>query len=153
MHQNPSSFKVSLSFHNKTLHYFYSQIEQQQRLLDGIKKSLPSNLANQTRHCLIKDKKLIIYTDSAVWASQLRFYKEKILKSIKELTKSPIESLQIKVISYHTGLTLTYPRKAKLPSIKNIEIIQSHGQTVSDNQLKQALLNLSSTLTKLSNKS
>ena len=153
MHQNPSSFKVSLSFNNKTLHYFYSQIEQQQRLLDGIKKSLPSNLANQTRHCLIKDKKLIIYTDSAVWASQLRFYKEKILKSIKELTKSTIESLQIKVISYHTGLTLTYPRKAKLPSIKNIEIIQSHGQTVSDNQLKQALLNLSSTLTKLSNKS
>ena len=71
-----------MSFQNRTIHYFYSQIEQHQRLLDVIKKSLPNALAKQTRHCLIKDEKLIIYTNSATLGSQLRFYKDKILTSI-----------------------------------------------------------------------
>ena len=113
---------------------------------------LPNALAKQTRHCLIKDEKLIIYTNSATWGSQLRFYKEKILTSIIGLTKSPVETIQIKVITYHTGLALTNVRKAKLPSIENIEVIRNNGQTISDNQLKRALLNLSKTLTRLSSK-
>ena len=150
--KHPSSFKVSMSFQNRTIQYFYSQIEQHQRLLDVIKKSLPNALAKQTRHCLIKDEKLIIYTNSATWGSQLRFYKEKILTSIIGLTKSPVETIQIKVITYHTGLALTNVRKAKLPSIENIEVIRNNGQTISDNQLKRALLNLSKTLTRLSSK-
>jgi hypothetical protein len=96
MPQKLSSFKRSLSFQNRTMAFFYSQIEQQQRILQRIKAVLPEVLAKQVRHCLIRDKKLLIYTDSAAWASQLRFYKSTILASTVTLTKAPVEILQIK---------------------------------------------------------
>ncbi|UOA07243.1 DUF721 domain-containing protein [Methylobacter sp. S3L5C] len=152
MPQKPSPFKRSLSFQNRTIAFFYTQIEQQQRILQRIRTVLPEVLAKQVRHSLIRDKKLLIYTDSAAWASQLRFYKSVILASTATLTRAPAEILQIKIISGQTGLFLGTERKAKIPSIDKIEVIRNHGLTVSDNQLRSALLRLSTTLERLSSK-
>jgi hypothetical protein len=132
--------------------YFYSQIEQQQRLLQRIRAVLPEALAKQALHCLIRDKKLLVYTDSAVWASQLRFYNSAILAAIMPLTRTPVEILQIKILTAKTGIILGARRKAKIPSVEKIEFIRSHSLAVSDNQLRLALLKLSSTLERLSRK-
>ena len=152
MPQKPPSFKVSLSFQNRTMAYFYSQIEQQQQLLQRIQAVLPEALAKQARHCLIRDKKLLIYTDSAAWASQLRFYKSAILAAIVPLTRTPVELMQIKIIAGQTGLVLGSKRMAKIPSAEKIEVIRNHSLTVPDNQLRLALLRLSTTLERLSGK-
>ena len=152
MPQKPPSFKVSLSFQNRTMAYFYSQIEQQQRILQRVQTALPDPLKKQAKHCLIKDKKLLIYTDSSAWASQLRFYKSVILAAITPLTKAPVEIMQVKIITGQTGSVLGVKRKAKIPSAEQIEVIRSHGLTVSDNQLRLALLKLSATLERLSSK-
>jgi len=56
-------FRKSLAYPNRTMVYLHSQIEQQQRILKQIKAVLPDNLATQTKHCLIKDHKLLVYTD------------------------------------------------------------------------------------------
>ena len=152
MPQKPLSFKGSLSFQNRTMAYFYSQIEQQQRILQRIQVVLPDALAKQARHCLIRDKKLLIYTDSAAWASQLRFYNSAILAAIVPLTRTPVEILQIKIIAGQTGFIQGPKRKAKLPSVEKIESIRNHSLTVSDNQLRSALLKLSTTLERLSGK-
>ena len=130
--------------------YFYSQIEQQQRILKRIQAVLPEALAKQTRHCLIKDKKLLIYTDSAAWASQLRFYNSAILAAIVPLTRTPVEILQIKIIAGQTGFIRGPKREAKIPSAEKIVSIRNDSLTVSDNQLRTALLKLSTTLEKLS---
>ena len=132
--------------------YFYSQIEQQRRILQRIQAVLPEALAKQARHCLIRDKKLLIYTDSAAWASQLRFYNSAILAAIVPLTRTPVEILQIKIIAGQTGFIQGPKRKAKLPSVEKIENIRNHSLTVSDNQLRSALLKLSATLERLSAK-
>jgi len=132
--------------------YFYSQIEQQQQLLQRIRVVLPEALAKQARHCLIRDKKLLIYTDSAVWASQLRFYNSAILAAIMPLKRTPVEILQIKILTAKTGIIFGTRRKAKIPSVEKIEFIRSHSLTVSDDQLRLALLKLSSTLERLSRK-
>jgi hypothetical protein len=152
MAQKPPSFKASLSFQNRTMVYFYSQIEQQQRILQRIQAALPEALAKHTRHCLIRDKKLLIYTNSAVWASQLRFYSSALLAAIVPLTRSPVETLQIKIITGQTGGGVASKRKAKLPSLEKIENIRNHSLTVSDNQLGVALLKLTKTLERLSSK-
>ena len=152
MPQKPPSFKGSLSFQNRTMAYFYSQIEQQQRILQRIQVVLPDALAKQARHCLIRDKKLLIYTDSAAWASQLRFYNSAILAAIAPLTRTPVEILQIKIIAGQTGFIQGPKRKAQLPSVEKIESIRNHSLTVSDNQLRSALLKLSTTLERLSGK-
>jgi hypothetical protein len=132
--------------------YFYSQIEQQQRILQRIQAALPDALAKQVRHCLIRDKKLLIYTDSAAWASQLRFYNSAILAAIVPLARTPVEMLQIRIIAGQTGLIPGHKRKAKIPSVEKIENIRNDSLTVSDNQLRLALLKLSTTLERLSGK-
>ena len=152
MPQKPSSFKPSLSFQNRAIAYFYSQIEQQKRVLQCIQAVLPETLAKQARHCLIKDKKLLIYTDSAAWASQLRFYNGAILAAIAPLTRTSIELMQVKIITERTELVLRSVRKASIPSEEKIAIIRNDSLTVSDDQLKSALLKLSSTLERLSGK-
>ena len=150
MPSKPPSFKRSLSFPNRTMAYLYSQIEQQQRILQRIQAVLPDALAKQARHCLIKDKKLLIYTDSAAWASQLRFYNAAILAAIAPLTSSPIDKVHIKIITGQIGSVSGSKRKANIPSVDKIELIRNHSLTVSDNQLSSALLKLSATLKRLS---
>jgi hypothetical protein len=152
MPQKPPSFKASLSFQNRTMAYFYSQIQQQHLILQRIQAVLPEPLAKQVRHCLIRDKKLLIYTDSAAWASQLRFYNSAILAAIAPLTRTLVEIMQIKIIAGQTGLILLSKRKAKLPSLEKIENIRNHSLTVSDDQLRTALLKLSTTLERLTSK-
>ena len=142
-------FKKSLAYPNRTMVYLHNQIDQQQRILQQIKAVLPDELAKQTKHCLIKDHKLLVYTNSAIWASQLRFYNSAILGSIQSLVKSPIESLQIKIISRTTGLTETSQRKANLPSLEGIDLIRKHSLSISDDKLSVALLKLSTTLKRL----
>jgi hypothetical protein len=152
MPQKPPSFKASLSFKNRTMAYFYSQIQQQHLILQRIQAVLPEQLAKQVRHCLIRDKKLLIYTDSAAWASQLRFYNSAILAAIAPLTRTLVEIMQIKIIAGQIGLILSSKRKAKIPSLEKIENIRNHSLTVSDDQLRTALLKLSTTLERLTSK-
>ena len=152
MPQKPPSFKASLSFQNRTMAYFYSQIEQHQRILQHIQAVLPEALAKQVRHCIIRNKKLLMYTDSALWASQLRFFNSAILAAIMPLTRTPVEIMQIKIIVGQTGLIPGPERKAKIPSVEKIEVIRNHSLTVPDNQLRMALLKLSATLERLSGK-
>jgi hypothetical protein len=132
--------------------YFYSQIQQQHLILQRIQAVLPEQLAKQVRHCLIRDKKLLIYTDSAAWASQLRFYNSAILAAIAPLTRTLVEIMQIKIIAGQIGLILSSKRKAKIPSLEKIENIRNHSLTVSDDQLRTALLKLSTTLERLTSK-
>jgi hypothetical protein len=139
-------FRKSLAFPNRTMVYLHSQIEQQQRILKQIKAVLPDNLAKQTKHCLIKDHNLMVYTDSAIWASQLRFYNSAILASIQTLVKSPIDNLQIKIINRASGIAETAIRKANLPSLEGIDLIRKNSLSISDDKLSAALLKLSATL-------
>ena len=114
-----------------------------------IKAVLPDNLAKQTKHCLIKDHNLLVYTDSAIWASQLRFYNSAILTSIQTLVKSPIDNLQIKIITRASGVTETAIRKANLPTLEGIDLIRKLSLSISDDKLSVALLKLSTTLKRL----
>ena len=110
---------------------------------------MPDNLATQTKHCLIKDQKLLVYTDTAIWASQLRFYNSAILASIETLVKFPIDNLQIKIINRASGIAETAIRKANLASLEGIELIRKNSLSISDDKLSVALLKLSTTLKRL----
>jgi len=153
MPQQPPTLKKTQSYQNRSLAYFYSQIEQQKQILQRIRAVLPEPLAKHALHCLIRERKLLVYTDSAVWASQLRFYNNIILTSITPTLGKPVEMMQIKIINTPTGLSLYPKRTANIPSMATIEIIQSHGLTVSDDQLQRSLLKLSATLKRLADTS
>ncbi|MDD5125758.1 MAG: DciA family protein [Methylovulum sp.] len=131
------------------LGYYASQIEQQGQLLQQVRKSLPENLAKHACHCLISNNTLLLYTDSAVWATQLRFYTQAILGNIAPVSKESVQKVQIKILTEITGINFRPMRKANIPSTATIEIMRKQSQSVSDANLKQALQRLNSTLTRL----
>ncbi|WP_027148213.1 DciA family protein [Methylobacter tundripaludum] len=149
MAKKPTSFKAALSFPSRTIAHFYSQIEQQKQVLQRIHEVLPATIAQHALHCVVNGKKLLVYTDTAAWASQLRFYNSAILAAIAPVTRDSVSIMQIKV-RVETLQAASPSRKPNIPSAEKIEFIHNHSLTVSDEQLKLALLRLSTTLAKLS---
>ena len=146
-------FKSALSFQSRTIARFYDKIEQQKQLLQQIQSVLPDGLKRHARHCVISNKKLLIYTDSAAWASQLRFYNKPILAAIAPITRESVELMQIKLLATPTVDGTKTKRPANLPSLDKIDIIRNQGLATSDEKLKHALLKLSATLGRLSEQS
>ena len=151
MKKESTSFKVALLFPNRTIANFYSQIEQQKQILQCIHEVLPVAIAQHVLHCVINGRKLLVYTDTAAWASQLRFYNSAILAAIAPVTRASISIMQIKVRLETLPTTLSIPgRRPIIPSAEKIAFIQTFGLTVADEQLQRSLLKLGATLEKLS---
>jgi len=151
MLQYPQTFKPILSYPDKIIRLLYLQINQQYAHLQQIKAVLPSNLRDHALHCVLKNKKLILYTDSASWASQLRFYGKAIQSVFEPETSIPFE-VQVKVIEMPTNALADPNRKTNNPSQAVADEINKYSQRISDPQLKNALLKLSATLSRLNTK-
>lgn len=154
MAQNVRPLKAVLSHPNKTIALLCLQINQQLALLERIKAVLPKELASHALHCLFHDnklnkKKLLLYTDSAVWASQLRFYGKAILTATESGISDPVSVLQVKVINAPETADTGKKRIAIIPSQTVADGIRNHSIETTDPQLKQALKKLSSTLANL----
>ncbi len=150
MAKKPTLFKAALSFPNRTIAHFYSQIDQQKRVLQRIHEVLPAALAEHALHCVINGKKLLVYTDTAAWASQLRFYNSAILAAIAPVTRESVSIMQIKVRVEALSATSLPGRTPIIPSADKIALIYDQSITISDEQLKLSLQKLSATLAKLS---
>ncbi len=154
MVQNARPLKAVLSYPNKTIALLCLQINQQLAILEHIKAVLPKELADHALHCVFNNKnpnnkKLLIYTDSAIWASQLRFYGNTILTAIESINSDTVSALQIKVINVSETANTRKKRIAVIPSQTVADDINSYSLTITDSQLKQSLDKLSSTLARL----
>ena len=142
------AFKNALGFSNRTTVQFQLTIEKHQKILQVIRLSLPETLANEARDCVIKDTKLLIFTASAAWASQLRFYSQAIRTAVNSKCNENIDNIQLKVLEAKADTNLSKP-DLTIPSLENIELIQGNQLDAPDSDLKRSLLNLSQTLKKL----
>lgn len=139
-------FKTPLFYQNRVMSGIFYQIESQQKVLHSIRSILPEPLAQHVQYCLIKEGKLLVYTDAAVWATQLRFYNAALLAGVSGFVKGTLESVQIKIITEQTGLVTRPLRKVRIPSLQTINLIQNDCQSINDSELKLSLLKLSLTL-------
>ncbi|KAF3984572.1 MAG: DUF721 domain-containing protein [Methylococcales symbiont of Hymedesmia sp. n. MRB-2018] len=141
-------FKSALAYEGKVFSYYKQQQEIQQKLLNIIKASLPDHLACHALYCVVTERKVSVYTDSAIWSSQLRFYHQQMLKKLLTSNQGHFEVLQIKIIP------AVVERENKLsniiPSKENISFILEQANNQTDESLKNALLKLAATLNKLS---
>lgn len=151
VHHAPPAKRI-LSYPNKAISLLCLQVNQQLAILKQIKTVLPNNLANQVMHCVISDKKLIIYTESAIWASQLRFYTQAMLTIVESVAPKSVNTLSVKIINLSATIDTKIKNTTVIPNQAVINEIRSHSLTITDLQLKQALEKLSSTLTRLQNK-
>ena len=142
-----AQFKLALRHQNKILVNYKIQLQQQQLLLDIIKSALPDPLKQQANYCVISNRKVLLYTTSAVWASQLRFYNNAMLSAIlKWKHNAYIEALQIRILTATPMIQGTL-RQPKIPSVQIIKQISEARPNTMDT-LSQALTNLSKTLEK-----
>ncbi len=147
------TYRPALSFQNQITNKLRQQITQQIRILQAVQAVLPEQLATQVKHCLIKDKELLVYTHSAVWASQLRFYNTMMLAATATLTKETVTTVLIRIITQPVGFVARSERKARLPSPEKIAEFQKDSLSMTDESLRLALLSLGETLERLSKQS
>jgi hypothetical protein len=142
-----SFFKSVLGYEGKTLATYKYQLAIQNELLNVVKSALPNHLSSHALYCVATGKKITLYTDSATWSSQLRFYHQSILRALSTSNNRVFEALQIKIIPQ----TIERKQKKTLmsPSRENIDLILSQAEHQTDKKLKAALLKLGRTFKKL----
>ena len=150
MTQYQKPYKSVLAFPNLAITALHRQIKLQLGILAKAKAVLPTALASHALHCVVNEQKLIIYTDSANWASQLRFYPETLLTAIAPLVQNKVRSVQIKVIDTALTAPMQPIRQVRLPAPTVVAEIRQQSQLATDPTIKQALSKLSDTLTRLS---
>lgn len=145
-HSKKSVFKSALDFDGRQMAICLAIIAEQNKLLTIVRTALPADLAKSVIHCVCSNQRLLLYTASASWASQLRFFHQSILKKLAETEYKNIQVVQVKVQPQTTVQKLF--RSPQLPSAENIRIMQEQVKNQEQGELTQALLRLSNTLEK-----
>ncbi len=140
------TFKTATRYQNRTIAHLFNQIEHQKQVLQCIRNNLPPTLSEHVQHCVVKGKKLLLFTDSAAWASQLRFYNSVILAAIAPITRENVSVMQIRIRT--EAVRITNIRKPNIPSVQQIHYIRKQSLAMSDEQLQAAMLKLTTTLEK-----
>ena len=144
---NKSAFKPALDFKPGQLALTLEIIASQKHLQCIVKKALPAALAEHVQHCVQSGKKLIIYTEAACWAAQIRFYHEAIVNELKTSSQLNINTLQVRLLAQFAEPINTQSKK--LPSNENIDQIYELGVNNAKNDLlKTSLQKLAETLAK-----
>ncbi|MGR8929759.1 MAG: DciA family protein [Gammaproteobacteria bacterium] len=140
-------FRPAMEFNGRSLVFYREKIAEQLRLLDVVRTALPTSIAEHANHCVLTNDRLRIYTASAVWASQIRFFQASILNKLHEFGQEKVTQIQVKVIP-----PLTEPsnggRSAYVPSRDTIRAILNSVDEKSEDELKKALAKLGQSLLK-----
>jgi hypothetical protein len=140
-------FKKALAYPNRATALIFMRVAQHKKILAVIRSVLPETLANHALYCVLENRKLLIYAQSAVWTSQLRFYSPAMLAAVNAQANVYIELIRLKIIQQHSDQHTT--KAKKIPAQDVIASIEDELVTTADSKLKRALLKLNETLRKL----
>ena len=91
-----TTFKPAHRLESQPLALWLSILDEQAKLLHIIQKNLPANAAQAAKHCVLSKGQLILYAESAAWASQLRFMQAQIMAGLLDKGVTQVKSLQLK---------------------------------------------------------
>ncbi len=124
----------------KTLKGLIAETRQQARLLALVKKEVPSPLDEHLLAVLLNSRRLILYTDSPVWCSRLRFLsrslRDRLLRKGLKLDKVVIRVMIV------TSPLPARNRSARKLSADNAALIHQVADSISDPLLSGALQRL-----------
>ncbi|GAW85547.1 conserved hypothetical protein [Bathymodiolus platifrons methanotrophic gill symbiont] len=139
------SFKSAVSFSSTSA--IQLQLLKHQRILAIILSASPQQLHAHIKDCVINNNNLLIYVNSAVWASQLRFYTSQIQQAVNTRGNERISKTRIRVLSPEPFKKDEEETKV-IPSIETVNMLQTNADSLAESKLKDALLGLSKTLQK-----
>lgn len=122
MDMKKTGFKSALDFKNNQLASCLDKIAAQQALLGVVRGALSEDMAKHAVHCVASGSCLLLYSDSASWASQIRFFNRAILDKIHAAGQLHIVRLQVRIVPPQAEPDRP-KRGARLPSAENIGLI------------------------------
>jgi len=137
-------FRSAIDFDSGSLALYMEKIAEQNQLLRVVRVVLPPSIAEHADYCVTSGARLMIYTESAVWASQIRFYQDAILNKLHELGQQKVTRVQVKILLRPDDAKKA--RTARLPSAETVQSMLGSVDEKSDDVLDQALANLAKTL-------
>lgn len=142
----PVAVSEILTGSQKGIREYRNRINKHSRVLLLVKKSLPPQLRDHCLACVVANNKLIVYTDSPVWASQLRFHQDSIIGGLAGL----VPSIDFYRVVIRVLLTPSIPepkiRYPKAIRAETIETLHSGAKAINDMALKKSLFRLAMTL-------
>lgn len=144
-----NGFKSALDFQNRQLAVCLEKLAAQQKLLAVVKAALPPALAQQAVHCVVSGAScLLVYCESASWASQIRFFNRAILEKLHSVGLNHLTRLQVRIAAPIAG-PAKLKRQARLPSAESIGLLTRHLPSgAARDELDTALARLGTTLSK-----
>lgn len=123
------------------------RILQQTRLHSAIHRQLsgllPRLLADHCLGCVARDDRLIVYTDSPAWATQLRFTLAPLLAELKSTFHARWQRVTVKVLPH--PVAKTSQRRAPIPGDSIVAQMDSAAAFSSSTQIRSSLLRLTAT--------
>ncbi|AAU91496.1 DUF721 domain-containing protein [Methylococcus capsulatus] len=148
--ERPHPHRVSDLIPRKTLETCLARIETHRRLLETIRRLLPPPLAHHCRECVAGDGTLVLYAESAAWASQLRFYLPRIIEELAQEGHGQFRRGKVRTLSLAMEAPRAAPRRPAphRPLPATIAAIDAAARA-SEGDIGTALARLCSTLRRL----
>jgi len=117
-------------------------LQKQQALLEQLKQLLPETLQPHCIHARIKGDRLILHTDSPVWATRLRFHAPQILTSSRKFAPK-LNELDVRIFLPE----IIRPSRKPLGSLplKTAALVSQLADSIDDDAIRAALKRLSNT--------
>jgi len=128
------SAKLSLKFRKKA--------QELSRLNQAVKISLPLDCHSHMEIADIRDKQLIILTDSPVWQTRLRMYSQTILEALHQHAGIKLNRVTLR-LAPKKRIIEDAPPVYRTLSESNSKLIEQTANCISDPSLQAALLRLS----------
>ncbi|MCB1803180.1 MAG: DUF721 domain-containing protein [Gammaproteobacteria bacterium] len=135
MARSPKSVRHLLK-DKPTLKTLATETRAQQALLEHIRRLLPADLATHCVAARINDGRLVIHTDSPVWASRLRFMSTE-LRSLLQNETQALREIKIRLLPASQGRIRQHTPATR--SDTAAAIVKGAAGDISDPQLREAL--------------
>lgn len=147
-HMKKTGFKSVLDFDNRQLTLCLVEITAQQVLLAIVRTALPADIAQHAVHCVASGSQMLLYCDSASWASQIRFFNRAILDKLHGAGHPYVVRLQVRIVP-PIAEPIRPKRTPRLPSADNVSLIAQQFKLADEQDvLAAALTRLGATLAK-----
>jgi hypothetical protein len=144
MSGKPESFKNLLR--NSTLQSVQAQLEIHRQTLATVRRILPEFLGAQCVDCVVKGDRIILYTGSSAWTTQLRFYGPQLLSRLNSMSGQRFMEIQFRNRLPFSFESSRKPNPPTLPPQSVSDSLRESANNSSSQEIKEALLKLSKTI-------
>lgn len=141
MPTKPTAVYKLLRRPERPISFILKKLDEHRQVLSVVKQALPPFIGEHCIDCLTKGEKLILFTDSPAWATQIRFYQPAILGRLKRCGNSRFKQIHIRVFLV-SAKTSAPPKTPRPPSQETLKQLKHSAQGAPSQELKKSLQQL-----------